>query len=711
MYQGQSIKLTLLSDGIVELCFDREGGSVNKFDHTTLEEWKTATAVIAAEPGVRGVLVTSAKDVFIVGADIFELLVVQKGTAADCAAYAAGAAAIFTGFEDLPVPIVTAINGYALGGGLEMTLASDYRVISTGAQIGQPEVTLGLIPGYGGTVRLPRVAGTKIALDWIPSGKAQSAAAALAAGIVEAVVAPEQLRQAALDVLHEAVSGKRDWQALRKRRHGPVAFDPADVPPAKLAVGKTLTYVPAVADAIDLIARAAPLDRDAALLLEAELFGQVAKSQAAYSLIQLFVSDQHLKKKAKDYGKSGRKITKGAVLGAGIMGGGITYTSAVRGTPVLMKDIAQPALDLGLSEADKLLSKQVETGRLKPEKAAAIKGSIHAQLNYDGFETVDVVIEAVVENIKVKKMVLAEVEKSLRKDAVIASNTSSLSITEMAAVLERPENFGGMHFFNPVPLMPLVEVVKGAETSAETAATIAGYALAMGKTPIVVKECPGFLVNRILIPYLIGFFQLVRDGADFHQIDSAMETFGWPMGPAFLLDVIGLDTIAHIVDVICDGFPDRLRLDCVNAAAVMVANGRLGQKNGLGFYRYEADPKGRPHKRKADDIGAIMAELQPSGTKPFADAEIVERMMLAMIVEAAHCLEDGIVDTAIDVDMALVLGLGFPRHAGGALKYADWLGLDKVVAACDRYAGISPIFRPTAHMRQLAASGGTFYEG
>ena len=189
-----------------------------------------------------------------------------------------------------------------------------------------------------------------------------------------------------------------------------------------------------------------------------------------------------------------------------------------------------------------------------------------------------------------------------------------------------------------------------------------------------------------------------------------METFGWPMGPAFLLDVIGLDTIAHIVDIICDGFPDRLRLDCTNAAAVMVANRRLGQKNGLGFYRYEADPKGRPHKLKADDIGAIMAELQPSGTKPFTDAEIVERMMLAMIVEAAHCLEDAIVDTAIEVDMALVLGLGFPRHAGGALKYADWLGLDKVVAACDRYAAISQIFRPTAHMRQLAASDGKFYE-
>jgi 3-hydroxyacyl-CoA dehydrogenase / enoyl-CoA hydratase / 3-hydroxybutyryl-CoA epimerase / enoyl-CoA isomerase len=231
----------------------------------------------------------------------------------------------------------------------------------------------------------------------------------------------------------------------------------------------------------------------------------------------------------------------------------------------------------------------------------------------------------------------------------------------------------------------------------------------MGKTPIIVKECPGFLVNRILIPYVIGFFQLIRDGADFHQIDAVMEKFGWPMGPAFLLDVIGLDTMSHVVDIIVGGFHNRMVTECENVSTVMMQAGRLGQKNGLGFYRYEKDPKGRPHKLAATDLAPVMAKIQPNGPKSFSDEEIVERMMLPMIIEAAHCIEDEIVDSPVEVDMALVLGLGFPRHVGGALKYADWLGLAKVVAACDRHAGLGAMFKPTDRMRALAASGGSFY--
>jgi 3-hydroxyacyl-CoA dehydrogenase/enoyl-CoA hydratase/3-hydroxybutyryl-CoA epimerase/enoyl-CoA isomerase len=711
MYSGPSIKLIALDHGLLELRFDRDGESINKFDATTLADLKAATEAIKAAAGVRGVVVTSAKDVFIVGADIFEFTTLFKKSAEDLFAFGITNAGLFCVFEDLPFPIVTAVNGFALGGGLEMALASDYRVMAETAQIGLPETGLGIIPGFGGTVRLPRLAGAAIALDWIPSGRPQSAAKALAAGAVDVVVEPAKLRETARQYLEDAIAGKHDWQARRKLRHGPFALPAGSVEAAKASFAKTIAHVPAVGAVIDLVARAAPVDRDAAQILESEVFSQVAQTQAADSLVQIFINDQILKRKAKGYAKVGRKVTKGAVLGAGIMGGGIAYASAVRGTPVLMKDIAQPALDLGLNEADKLLAKQVESGRLKPEKAQAIRSAITAQLGYEGFETADVIVEAVVENMAVKKIVLAEVEKAVRADAVIASNTSSLSVTEMATALTRPENFGGMHFFNPVPLMPLVEVIRTPQTSPETAATIASYAVAMGKTPIVVKECPGFLVNRILTPYLIGCYQLIRDGADFHQIDAVMETFGWPMGPAFLLDVIGLDTIAHVVDIIAGGFADRMVLNCANISSLMVANGRLGQKNGLGFYRYEADPKGRPRKLPATDIGAIIAEVQPGGPKPFTEAEIVERMMLPMIVEAAHCIEDTIVETPVEVDMALVLGLGFPRHVGGALKYADWLGLKDVVAACDRYTGLGPLYHPTKKMRALAASGGKFYAG
>jgi 3-hydroxyacyl-CoA dehydrogenase/enoyl-CoA hydratase/3-hydroxybutyryl-CoA epimerase/enoyl-CoA isomerase len=322
---------------------------------------------------------------------------------------------------------------------------------------------------------------------------------------------------------------------------------------------------------------------------------------------------------------------------------------------------------------------------------------------------VDVVVEAVVENMKVKKTVLAEVEKRVGPNTIIASNTSSLSISEMAGVLSRPENCVGMHFFNPVPAMPLVEVIRGAKTSEQAVATIAGYASAMGKTPIVVKECPGFLVNRILIPYMLGFLRALHEGADYLAIDRVMESFGWPMGPAYLQDVIGMDTLLHVVNVIAAGFADRMQITAPHAVELMVQNKRLGQKSGAGFYLYERDSKGKPRKVVDPQTALLLATLQPGGPKQFSDDELLERLMLPMIIEAVRCLEEGIAESAAEVDMALVLGLGFPRHAGGPLKYADWSGLEHVVARCDAYASLGPLYKPTEGMRAAALAGRKLY--
>jgi len=336
------------------------------------------------------------------------------------------------------------------------------------------------------------------------------------------------------------------------------------------------------------------------LLLEHTAFAQIARTQAAASLIQLFINDQAIKKKAREYAKIAHKVKRAAVLGAGIMGGGIAYTSAVRGTPVVMKDIQQGALDIGIAEARKLLAKQVESGRMKPDRADAVLADIRPTLVYQDFDSVDIVVEAVVEKIQIKKAVLAEVEPLVGANAIIASNTSSLSITEMARNLARPENFVGMHFFNPVPLMPLVEVICGAKTSAQAAATVASYANALGKTAVVVKECPGFLVNRILTPYLLGFLRAVNSGADYLQIDRVMEAFGWPMGPAYLQDVVGLDTLLHVLEVISGGFVERMKIDFPSAVEAMVQHKRLGQKSGSGYYLYTNDPKGRTRKNREE---------------------------------------------------------------------------------------------------------------
>jgi 3-hydroxyacyl-CoA dehydrogenase/enoyl-CoA hydratase/3-hydroxybutyryl-CoA epimerase/enoyl-CoA isomerase len=589
-----------------------------------------------------------------------------------------------------------------------MALTCDARVMSESTQVGLPEVSLGLFPGFGGTVRLPRVTSSGVAIEWISSGRPQNAQSALAAGAVDALAAPEALRSAA-ELLLESLIASGDWRARREVRRGPFSADAMAFLKAKEALAKGALHQPAALAAVELMEAAAGLSRDEALKLESAAFAKITRTQAANSLVQIFINDQVVKKKSKSYAKIARKIKGAAVLGAGIMGGGIAYTSAVRGTPVVLKDIAQSALDLGVSEAKKLLSKQVESGRMKPDKAEAVLADIRPTLDYSGFESVDIVVEAVVESMKVKKTVLTEVEKRVGPNTIIASNTSSLSISEMAGVLARPENFVGMHFFNPVPLMPLVEVIRGPNTSELAAATVASYATAMGKTPIVVKECPGFLVNRILTPYLIGFLRALHDGADYVAIDRVMESFGWPMGPAYLQDVVGMDTLLHVLQVISEGFADRMKITFAHAVELMVQHKRLGQKSGAGFYRYERDPKGKPRKEADPRTAQLLASVQPGGLRQFADQELLERLMLPMIIEAVRCLEEGIADSAAEVDMSLLLGLGFPRHAGGPLKYADWLGLKNVVARCEAYSSLGTLYSVTPGMRAAALSGKTFY--
>jgi 3-hydroxyacyl-CoA dehydrogenase/enoyl-CoA hydratase/3-hydroxybutyryl-CoA epimerase/enoyl-CoA isomerase len=714
LYQGETLKLFALDDGFVELCFDRRGAAINKMDRQMSHELRDATALLAAMSGLRGVLMTSAKDVFIVGADINEFSAMFTLPAEEMIVANNWSNAPLDAFEDLSVPSVAAINGYALGGGLEITLAATYRVMSTTAQVGLPEVSLGLYPGAGGTVRLPRVAGAPTAIDWIATGKPAKAEAALACGVVDLVSQPDALRDSALALLRRAANGELDWGAQQARKRQPLPLTAGQVEavfgPARAKISSTVAaHQPAALAAVDMMAQAVLKDRAGARALEAAVFVQIAKTQAAGSLIQVFINDQALKKLFRRHAESARAVKQAAVIGAGIMGGGIAFVSALRGTPVRMKDISQRQLDFGAGEAAKQLARQVKNGRISQDKANRVLAAIHPQLDYENFTGVDLVIEAVVENMGVKHQVLAELEQLLRDDTVIASNTSSLRIDDIATPLKRPQNFVGMHFFNPVPVMALVEVIKGSRTSDIAVSTAVGYAVAMGKTPIVVKDCPGFLVNRILTPYIRAFLQLIADGADFVEIDQVMEAFGWPMGPAYLEDVVGMDTGSHVVAIISAGYAERMPPLRNDALRLMVAHGRLGQKSGAGFYRYETDPAGKPRKSLAADTHALLTTIQPGGLKHYSDQKIIDRMMLPLLIEAAHALEEGVVATAAELDMALLLGVGFPKYLGGPLKYADWLGLDEVVRASDRYAHLGAHYRVTDTMRAMAASGSGYY--
>ena len=714
IYQGKALSASFLEDGIAELCFDLQGDSVNKFNRLTLEELGEATQALASESSLKGVVVTSGKPVFIVGADITEFTELFTLPDAELRGWLEQANAIFNAFEDLPVPTVAAINGVALGGGYEMCLACDFRVMSSAAVVGLPEVKLGINPGFGGTVRLPRVIGCDNANLWVATGNQQKPDAALKDGGVDAVVAPELLKDAAVDLLKKTLAGEFDYQARREEKMSPVKLNDIERMMA-FTTGKAMVAqqagknMPAPVTAVKSMERNVTLSRDEAIEVEIEHFIKLARTPQADALVGLFLNEQGVSKTARTIAKQGGDVKQGAVLGAGIMGGGIAYQSAYKGTPILMKDIAEAGLELGMKEAGKLLSKRVARGRMTPDKMASVLSSIRPTLSYDGFDKADVIVEAVVENPKVKHAVLAETEKHIREDAVLASNTSTISITYLAEALERPENFCGMHFFNPVHAMPLVEVIRGEKTSETTVARTVKYALQMGKTPIVVNDCPGFFVNRVLFPYFAGFDMLVRDGADFRHVDKVMERFGMPMGPAYLMDVVGIDTGFHAAEVMAEGFPDRMRHPFKGISQMMFEANRYGQKNGIGFYKYEEDKRGKP-KKTEDETALSMAAEAKMNSVELSDDDILARMMIPMCIETVRCLDESIVGSAADADMGLIMGIGFPVFRGGAMRYIDQMGVKAFVEMADRYADLGKLYQVTDSLREMAAKGESFFK-
>lgn len=716
IYQGKNIAVRHLDDaaGLVEFHFNAADGSVNKFDRTTSEEFAAAVDALEKVEDIQGLIVTSGKKVFIAGADITEFVSHFERDESELAAWLGEFNAAFNRFEDLPFVKVAAINGAALGGGCEMTLLCEYRVMGASGQIGLPETKLGIFPGWGGTVRAPRLIGIDNALEAIATAKIYKPNDALKVGFVDAVVADENLLNSAIDLAKKAIAGELDWQARRTEKLEPVKLNQLEQAMA-FTTAKGMIFAkanpkqyPAVALAVECVEKNANLSREAGLAIEGAGFAKAAKTPQAQALTGLFLNDQLVKKLAKQHSQGAHDIAEAAVLGAGIMGGGIAYQAASRGLPIIMKDIKSEQLNLGMSEAGKLLAKQLERGKLTAVQMGETLSRIRPTLNYGDFGATDIVIEAVVENPKVKEAVLSEVESLVKDDAILASNTSTISITRLAKSLKRPQNFVGMHFFNPVHRMPLVEVIRGEQSSDEAVATTVALAQKMGKVPVVVNDCPGFLVNRVLFPYFGAFDLLLKDGADFVQIDKAMERFGWPMGPAYLIDVVGLDTGVHGAAVMAEGFPDRMKPDFKGGIEHLYENNRLGQKNGVGFYKYETDKKGKP-KKLADEATYELLKAVQTGSQAFDDETIVERMMIAFCNETVRCLEDNIVASAAEADMAMIMGVGFPPFRGGPCRYIDQIGVANFVALCDKYAHLGKAYEAPNKLREMAAAGEKFY--
>ena len=715
VYQGNRITVTMLEDGIANMQYNAENESVNKFDAETNKQFAEVVNALEKADDVKGLIVTSSKGVFIAGADITEFVASFKQPEEEIKDWVININNAFNRFEDLPFPKVAAINGAALGGGCEMTLVCEYRVMSDKAIIGLPETQLGIFPGFGGTVRTTRVIGIDNALELIATGTPKKALDALKLGLVDATVAADDLQDAAIDLVKKCISGELDWKAKREEKLVPVKLNQLEQAMAfNSAKGMIFAKAnpkqyPAPALAIAAMEKHVNLPRDKAIEVEAAGFAKAAKTPQAESLVGLFLSDQLVKKLAKQHSKKAHEINEAAVLGAGIMGGGIAYQAASKGLPIIMKDIKSEQLDLGMGEASKLLGKMVDRGKMTPANMGETLSRIRPTLNYGDFAETDIVIEAVVENPNVKRAVLKEVEGLVKDDCILASNTSTISITFLAEALERPENFVGMHFFNPVHRMPLVEVIRGEKSSEEAIATTVALASKMGKVPVVVNDCPGFLVNRVLFPYFGAFDLLLKQGVDFVHVDKVMEKFGWPMGPAYLIDVVGLDTGVHGAEVMAEGFPDRMKPDYKGAIELLYENKRLGQKNGVGFYKYETDKRGKPKKVADEATYELLKATTDSDKQTFDDQAIIDRTMLAFCNETVRCLEDNIVSTPSEADMAMIMGVGFPPFRGGPCRYIDQMGLDNYLALCEKYAYLGKAYEAPQKVRDMAAAGETFY--
>jgi 3-hydroxyacyl-CoA dehydrogenase / enoyl-CoA hydratase / 3-hydroxybutyryl-CoA epimerase len=716
-------RLKVEPDGLALLVFDTPGEKVNKFSTPVMKELERVLDGLANRSDVKALLLLSAKPgVFIAGADVNEIAKADRNADPEMIR---GGHRTFNKLANLPFPTVAAIDGACVGGGCETVLSMDWRLISDSrkAQIGFPEIKLGILPAWGGTTRLPRMIGLANGLDVILAGKVLDGKRAKRIGLVDEVV-PQAILE---DWAKQFARGKF---GSKKRANAGPGGGPARVRERKLAerflegpgkgivfskarqsvLKETKGHYPAPLAALSVVEKGFNRPFAEALELEVEGVGSLIGTPVMRSLMGLFFRMEEVKKETgvEALGGEGakakpRKISRVGVLGAGVMGGGIAQLAADKGFPTRMKDIKPEALALGYAQAARIWNDKLKKRRMTRAEFAGKMALLSGSLEYTGFEGCDITIEAVLEKMAVKQAVLADWEHVAPPTAIFASNTSTLPINEIAAKAEHPERVVGMHFFNPVHKMPLVEVIYGRKTDPEVTATVFDLAKKMGKTPVVVKDSPGFLVNRILGPYIGEAARLLLEGNSMESIDKAMRAFGMPVGPIELLDDVGIDVAAKAAGTMAAAFPARMPAD--PALDKLVALGRIGRKAKKGFYFYEKDRRGGPDQAVYGELGVS------SPSKNLSSSEIQERLVLPMINEAAHCLSEGIVASPAKLDLAMIFGTGFPPFRGGLCAYADSLGAKAIVETLQKLAAEKgPRFNPAPLLVEMAKTGKKFFQ-
>lgn len=726
----RNLQRTMREDKICVLTFDRPGSGANIFDQRTLTEFGEELEAIARTPQLKGLIITSAKrSVFVAGLDL--KIMTESPSPEDVRALIELGQSVMNRLAALPIPTAAAIHGAALGGGYEVCLACDYRVASPDrvTKIGLPETQLGLLPAWGGSTRLPRLVGLPNALDVILAGKSLAPKPALKRGMVDELVPAEYLVETATRMISRGKPRRPAHWLL----NNPVV---ASVIRARLRSQlqkKTRGHYPAVLKALEIVTRGVSRSVAASLVLERDGIVELVRTSACRNLIRIFFLQERAKKRtlvgtgstpslnfpsrgapAPSFPRFGAAVTHGvepvptikrtAVIGAGVMGTGIAQWLSARQLPVILRDISAEQVAKGMAGIARLYQDGAKRHVFTSGEARAGLDRIYPAATEVPLRQVDLVIEAAVEELDLKKKIFQRLAELAGDDTILATNTSALPISELAASTRRPERVLGLHFFNPVHRMQLVEIVAARQTAPEVLQRALSFVQQIGKLPVIVKDSPGFLVNRILMPYLVEAGNLFTAGASVRDLDEAMLDFGMPMGPMRLLDEVGIDVALHVAQTVATQYKDRMRVP--EALRKMAQAGLLGRKTGRGFYLHPKGKEPRPNPQIREDAGAD--DQSPTRNVPTTDLQ--QRMVLLMVNEAARCLEEQIVTDPADVDFAMIMGTGFAPFRGGPLRYADSLGAEKVAGAMEHLVNTGAAhFKPCALLRSMAASGEKFY--
>ena len=697
-----------LKDGVAVLTINSP--PVNQMSPQMGQDFGEAITEAFGNDEVKAIVLTGTGKNFIAGADITQLQAVKSRD--DIYGKALTGARFMNGIEVSPKPVVAAINGNCLGGGLETAMACHYRVAAKGVNLGQPEVQIGIIPGAGGTQRLPRLIGLPNALEMIVAGKPIKAEKAYSRGLVDEVVDQEELLDTAIKAARRFISGELNLK-IRMTRNRNDRLPSAAEKKAFLDVSKMMTaqkakgYI-APFKAIEAFEKGLSYDMEADIETEVGLFSDCAITDVAKNLIGIFLNTRAAGKLPRIKGIEPAKIKKVAMLGGGVMGSGIVNLLFKGGFDAVLWDINDDATSKGVAALRKTFAYPIKKRKMKQaDLDSMIDKQLTTTTNLEDLKDVDLIIEAVLEDMNIKQDIWKKLEGICRPDVIFGTNTSALPITEMASILADPGRMIGLHFFNPADRMQLLEIICAEKTSDQTLATSVAFARAIKKIPIVVNDGPGFYVSRQLGGLFGGAIFLSADGVDGAVIEQAMLDFGMPMGPATLSDLTGIDINYHVAKTFERRLGERYKVHPLTE--VVYKTGCYGRKTGAGYFDYSGE-KPVPNQKVVE---AIKGYLKENGVAPkkMSWDEIVDAMLALGINEAALMMEQGICDRPQDMDLAMIYGTGFPPYRGGILRYADTLGLktvyDKLLELEKQY-GIR--FKPAEMIREMAGSGKKFYQ-